>query len=215
MAIESIGIIPDGTRRWAQREKISLFEGYQHAFKNLAQQINALSDRGVKRIHIYMFSLYNLKRNPVEIKACLDAECEFITKLIASQWSIQVIGDINAISHIHNDIANVIQNISFSFSENDKTIIYLYIGYSFSQHIESIIKNCSSASSIVETLTKEKLDFIVRTGGATTLSDFLPIESRYSQLYFLPTLFNDFSVSELMALCEEYEKTILQFKFGE
>lgn len=215
MAIESMGIIPDGTRRWARREQVSLFTGYRHASANLAKHVEALSQREVRHIHIYIFSIYNLKRDPEEVRACLDAACEFIVELMASQRCIYVSGDIDTISRTHKRIAEVIMGIPACHANNGETAIHLYIGYSFLQHLESVLRNEPSISSIISTLTRRKLDLVIRTGDAITLSDFLPIESRYSQLYFLPTLFNDLSVSELMALCDQYERTFPRLKYGE
>ena len=70
-------------------------------------------------------------------------------------------------------------------------------------------------SSVVATLTKLSLDLVIRTGDAITLSDFLPIESRYAQLYFLPTLFNDLTVDDLMGICDQYEAALPTLKHGE
>ncbi len=216
MAIKSIGIIPDGTRRWAKREGVSLPIGYRHAFANLTEHIDALSQRGVKHIHIYMFSIYNLKRNPDEIIDCLDAECEFIARLIDCNRPIFVSGDVEAISLAHTGIGEVIKTIpSSSHTSVDKTAIYLYLGYSFIQHLETALKNERSISSVVEVLTKRSIDLVIRTGNAITLSDFLPIESRYAQIYFLPTLFNDFTLRDLMGICDQYDAAFHTLKHGE
>lgn len=215
MAIESVGIIPDGTRRWAKREKISLLSGYRHAFANLTAHIEALSTRGVKHVHVYMFSIYNLKRSNDEIKSCLDAECEFLANLIACNKCLYIYGDIVAVSGIHVGISEVINSIISRKPSNDETAIHLYIGYSFMQHIGSILRDEPTVSSAIATLEQLSLDFVVRTGDAITLSDFLPIESRYAQLYFLPTLFNDFTVDDLMDICNKYEATSTTFKYGE
>ena len=215
MTIKSIGIIPDGTRRWARRERLSLLTGYRHAFANLAKHIDALSQRGVENIHIYMFSIYNLKRSIDEVKDCLDAECEFIEKLIACNRCIYVSGDIDAVSRVHIGVAEVIDSIPSCNDSDDEAAIHLYIGYSFIQYLESVLRNEFSVSSVVATLTKLSLDLVIRTGDAITLSDFLPIESRYAQLYFLPTLFNDFTVDDLMGICDQYEAALPTLKHGE
>lgn len=216
MGIESIGIIPDGTRRWAKRKGISLSSGYIHAFANLSDQIDALLQRSVKQIHIYMFSIYNLKRSKNEIIACLDAESEFIKKLVEKKIPVIVLGDIEKITNAHAGIGKAIDSIPLHHNlVGDETTIYLYIGYSFIRHLEMVFSNELSISSAIDVLTARKLDLIIRTGGAITLSDFLPIESRYAQLHFLPTLFNDFTVSDLIAICNQHEEDSITFKHGE
>ena len=64
-------------------------------------------------------------------------------------------------------------------------------------------------------LLDTSIDLLVRTGGARTLSDFLPIELRYAQLYFMSPLFMDFGIGDLMAVCDEYERDFPDLKFGE
>lgn len=215
MAIESIAIIPDGTRRWSKRERLSLLDGYHHAFDNLLNQVDALARRGVKNIHLYLFSIYNLRRPIEEIQACLDAECVFIENLTKQNYRLSVYGDIDAISQVHERIANMARNITSYLRDSQMPVIHLYIGYSFHHHIESILRYESSQSSILAALTESKLDIVIRTGYAITLSDFLPIESRYAQIYFLPILFNDLSVLQLMELCDKFDQGRFDLKYGE
>ena len=74
MPIRSIAIIPDGTRRWSQSHQLDLEAGYTMAFKGLFRTTVALLERGLKSIHIYMFSEFNLKRETSEILSCLKVE---------------------------------------------------------------------------------------------------------------------------------------------
>lgn len=215
MAIESIAIIPDGTRRWSKREGVSLLDGYHHAFDNLLIHVDALEKRGVKNVHLYLFSIYNLRRAIEEIQSCLDAECKFIENLTKRKYRLAVSGDIEAISQVHERIANAARNIPSYLCDDESPVVHLYIGYSFHHHIESILRSVSSQSSIVTALTESKLDLVVRTGDALTLSDFLPIESRYAQIYFLPILFNDLSVLQLMELCDKFDKCRSGLKYGQ
>ncbi|UFS70255.1 undecaprenyl diphosphate synthase family protein [Geomonas sp. RF6] len=216
MAIRSIGVIPDGTRRWAAREGISLPCSYAHAFKNLTKHIDALSKRGVRHIHVYMFSLYNLKRIRDEIDACLDAECEFIDNLVAREIPIAVYGDIEAMRDAHARIAEIMERLRYvQHPEGDATTVHLYIGYSFENHLRALLAGKREISSIVESLAAERIDLLIRTGGASTLSDFLPIHSRYAQLHFLPALFNDFTVRELISICEQHDAASKAYKYGE
>lgn len=215
MPIDSIAIIPDGTRRWSKREGLTLLDGYHHAFDNLLIHIDALEKRGVKDIHLYLFSIYNLRRAIEEIQACLDAECVFIENLTKRKYRLAISGDIDAISQVHKRIANAAKNIHAYLPSNETPVIHLYIGYSFHHHVESILRSGISQSSILSALTEPKLDLVIRTGDALTLSDFLPIESRYAQIYFLPILFNDLSVPQLMELCDKFDQGRFGLKYGE
>jgi undecaprenyl diphosphate synthase len=215
MAINSIAIIPDGTRRWAERENVPLHDAYLRAFDNLKHQVIALSRRGISHIHIYLFSIYNLKRSREEINACLDAESYFIDDLTHSGVKVSVHGDIDAIERVHPKVVNTARNLRCTIDMTDGPLLHLYIGYSFEHHLKSFANSLDRSSSFINNLLESKIDLVVRTGGAITLSEFLPIESRYAQIYFLPELFNDLTVGKLIDLCDEYDAFCSSLKYGE
>lgn len=216
MAIEGVGIIPDGTRRWATREGLPLYEAYTLAFGNLSNQIEALKNRKVAHIHIYLFSIYNLKRRKSHILACLDAECEFILSLVSSGHNISIHGNLSALEIVHPAIAKTARRVmNKPPCKSSSTLIHLYIGYSFQHHIEQMKSSVDSVESLITTILSTKIDLIIRTGGAITLSEFLPIEARYAQIHFLPMLYNDFTTKDLITLCDLHESSILSLKYGE
>ena len=55
-------------------------------------------------------------------------------------------------------------------------------------------------------------DLVIRAGGVTRLSNFLPWQSTYSELYFSDKLWPDFDGNELDIAIEEYSQR--QRRFG-
>jgi undecaprenyl diphosphate synthase len=55
-------------------------------------------------------------------------------------------------------------------------------------------------------------DLIIRTSGELRLSNFLPWQSAYSELYFTPTLWPDFNRNELILAVSEFNRR--QRRFG-
>jgi undecaprenyl pyrophosphate synthase len=216
MGIRSIGIIPDGSRRWAAREGQPLYEAYLQTFRNLRRHVDLLQGRGIRHIHIYAFSRFNLKREPHEVLACLDAENLFLQELVSGGYRIRIRGDLEAISPIHPRIVQTALSIGTVPQEHDqRPLVHFYLGYSLRYYLESIGRTSKDIRDFIESLLSDSIDLIVRTGGAATLSEFLPIEARYAQLFFLPTLFNDFLPEELSDICDRYEAEAASFKYGE
>lgn len=54
-------------------------------------------------------------------------------------------------------------------------------------------------------------DLIIRTSGELRLSNFLPWQSAYSELYFTPVLWPDFNQDELMKAIEDYNRRHRRF----
>jgi len=55
----------------------------------------------------------------------------------------------------------------------------------------------------------EEVDLIVRSGGAETLSQFLPLQAAYARMAFLPSLFNDLTVGRVLDVVTEHERLTL------
>lgn len=213
--LQNIALIPDGARRYAQREGIDLETAYLHTSEHLVRLCEALSKRGLKNIHIYSFSIHNLKRAPTEVFACLNAGCEFIRMINKAELNVQMHGDLMAIANTHPELARLCATCHGYFFPKFQTTIHLYIGYSLGHYLATLQNTYVNQEELRSHLLDTSIDLLVRTGGARTLSDFLPIELRYAQLYFMSPLFMDFGIGDLMAVCDEYERDFPDLKFGE
>lgn len=213
MPIRSIAIMPDGTRRWAQREQIDLEAGYSLAFQGLLNTTIALLGRGLDNIHIYMFSEFNLSRNASEIISCLNAEDVFVNDLAANNVAIRVHGRYGALSQYNPHFVATLDGLSNRPPQVRVSTVHLYVCYSFANHVEEL-RSTRSIEALLDYLIRAKIDMVVRTGGARTLSDFLPTELRYSQLIFLDDLFNDVGTDFYLQLCNDYDRRESGFIYG-
>jgi undecaprenyl pyrophosphate synthase len=213
MPIRSIAIIPDGTRRWSKRERIDLEAGYSMAFQGLFKTVRALLDRGLHNIHIYMFSEFNLGRDASEIISCLKVEHAFVKELVANNIQLQVHGRYSSLVQYNPGFVATLKELPTKPPQRQDPSVHLYICYSFARHIEEL-RSTLPADEVLDYLAREKIDMVVRTGGARTLSDFLPTELRYSQLIFLDDFFNDVDVNEYLRLCSDYDQREPSFKYG-
>ena len=57
----------------------------------------------------------------------------------------------------------------------------------------------------------KEIDLVLRTGGAITLSQFLPIQTSYSRIVFLEKLFNDTTVEEVLRFITDHEERELLY----
>jgi undecaprenyl diphosphate synthase len=54
-------------------------------------------------------------------------------------------------------------------------------------------------------------DLIIRTGGVSRLSNFLPWQGAYSELFFSETLWPDFTKEEFLAILSDYHQRERRF----
>lgn len=215
--VEHLGIIPDGSRRWAHREKIDLTPSYRLAMKKLLEILSLSYDRGVNAVSVFLLSKANLKRSADDLDAVAIAEEELLAGMLPSlvqafSLSVQFAGLLEiAPERIQAGARKLLSGLQASPLSRTRRL-YLCIAYDPLDEMASAGPNFGSAG-IRSLWVPEPINLVIRTGGAITLSNFLPIQCGYARIVFRDELFNDFSPETLLQLLQEHEE--LHLKFGE
>jgi len=102
--------------------------------------------------------------------------------------------------------------------KNDKMILNIALNYGgrdeIVRAIKKIIKDQVPAEKITEELVLNYLDtkglpevdFVIRTSGEMRLSNFLPLQSTYAELYFSKVLWPDFDEKQLDLALKEFQR---------
>jgi undecaprenyl diphosphate synthase len=211
-----VGIIPDGGRRWAKKNNVSLSESYAVSRDLVVQIAEYLFSVDVAELSVYLSSVQNFRRNDSEIDSFTSVTSNGISNEIlklASLLSLEVriIGDDSSLSP---ETISLLANHNKKLDDKIARKINLCISYNPSEEIENAIKQREGDRSFVEYLwVKRPLDLIIRSGGANLLSNFLPLQSGFARLYFLDELFNDIKLSTVVDVIEGFNE--LNRKFGD
>lgn len=220
-AITCIGIIMDGNRRWAKEHNLLTFEGHRRGYDTLTEATLWARDMGVKHLIAYAFSTENWKRSEEEVgylmklfRFVIENEGERLKK---EGVRIFFVGDR---ARFPEDIQKGM--VTLEDATKDSARITLSIAVSYGGRTEIVAAACALAGEgkeITEERFAEKLwtapmpdpDLIIRTGGEHRLSNFLPWQSVYSELFFIDTLWPDFSQKEFHAIIQEYQSRERRF----
>jgi len=211
-----IGIIPDGTRRWALRERRPLIDAYTLMMQKLINIIDYLFDQKFKSISIYLSSDQNFKRPNDEILAVCTAEsilCNEYLPTVVETHNTQVLiaGTLDRLPTFFKESLLNINELSLS---KTKTRLYLCVAYN---PIEEIVQACKKSKKMDKLPNNlwvfEPMNIVVRSSGDNTLSNFLPLQAAYSRLYFIPKYFNDLAVEDFQAVLHNYQS--LNLRYGE
>ena len=211
-----IGIIPDGCRRWAKNNNFSYFEGYKIATDHLFKIVQACFEERVGILSIYGISYENFKRDDSTIKAFCNAYQDLINLNLCDYCKdknidLYIIGNEKILPKGLKKIKKNLDGIKKKI-ENKK--IYFLTGYNPLQEIFACFSKIDNINNFTQNLwVKEPLDFVIRTGGANLLSNFLPIQSAYARLYFFQENFPDLEISKILGVIKEYKG--LERKYGE
>lgn len=212
--INHLALIMDGNRRWAKKHHFMPWIGHKQGTQTVKTVIKFCIDRSIKHLSLYTFSLENFKRSAVEQKYLFDliitsAE-KFLPDLLKQGVALTFIGNLALFPQATQQACSEIEKQT----QNGTNLkVSLLFGYGGQQELVDAAKNIArdiqactiNLEDITEDLFKKYLwssnipnaDLIIRTGQHMRLSNFLPYQSAYSELYFTDTLWPDLTIDEL------------------
>lgn len=203
-----VGLIPDGLRRWAKANGAPLGEAYLKGAEKVTEILLTLQRHGVQTVSVYNLSRANLARQKAELDAVYAASMQFLTALIPDNFdrsvcSVRLHGDRKALPDKYVAAAEDLEaamrgsdfriNILAAYDANDE----LRIAYERTQR-----EGCDISAA----LDIGPVDLVIRTTPEPLLSGFLPVQSQYAQLIFLPTPLNDLAVQDIDDLIAAYRR---------
>ncbi len=194
-----IGIIPDGNRRWAERNGLKKQDGYEHGLLPGLRLLRAAKERGVKELTYYGFTVDNCKRPKEQVAAFSDACCKAVEMIADEGVDVLVVGNTNSPCFPNKLLPYTsrkfekLEKLEES-GKSEKMRVNLLINYGF----EWDMKNGWVSSEI------PRIDMVIRWGGMCRLSGFLPLQTVYSDFYIVNDLWPDFKEEQLDAALEWY-----------
>jgi len=209
-----LAIIMDGNGRWAKERGYIRTKGHEQG-ANVTRDITEYCAKHptIETVTFYAFSTENWKRPKYEVS--------FLMKLLNS-WLL------NELETYHKFGAKfeTIGNIEGFSPKLQKTIAYIKKETAHHTNVtqilalnygsrEEIAKAASRLAKRNEEITEESLgneintpyteiDLMVRTSGEQRLSNFLLWQLSYSEFFFTPTLWPDFTPTELEDIIGQY-----------
>lgn len=205
-----IAILPDGGRRWARTNSATLDQSYSLTIQKLYSISAALLRRHCNHVSILLSTEGNHRHRTADEVRCiadnirtLVVRClnEFETETSCTVESFVLPGLFGTES--------IPATIKFAEDPASSRKLSLFTGYNFQREIglaiDAASRNGKSASEFAEYLwVSRPVDLVVRTGGYSVMSAFLPLMTGYSRLYFLPDLFNDTSETTYNRIVDEF-----------
>lgn len=207
----------DGNRRWARGLGLPTLEGHRRGYSKLKDVGNWCLDRGVSYLTVYAFSTQNWDRSKEEIAYLMDLFHRALTSEVEEfnrrGIRIRVIGRREGLPEA---VRRAASDAEARTAGNTRGTILLAINYGGREEIVDAARAAMLAGIKPDELTPDRLasfryapdvpdpDLIIRTSGEQRLSGFLTWESVYSELYFTPVSWPDFSAQDLDAALAWY-----------
>lgn len=207
-----VAVIMDGNGRWAKSRGLPRVAGHRKGLTVAEDFIDYSLSLGVKYLSLFVFSTENWKRPSSEINSLFSLADKYLSrfeKFCANRVRVVVSGEREGLP---TKLVEKINFIEEKTREFDAICVNLCINYGGQREIVEAVKrlNAQGAEITVDSIGANLYhqlpppDIIIRTGGQKRLSNYLLYQSAYAELFFIDTLWPDFTK-------EEYDKILAEF----
>jgi len=222
---QHIAIMIDGNRRWAKKHGLSAYEGHRAGIKRVVSTIRYALKREIKVLTLYGFSTENWKRTPDEVNHLMSIFIEFAQKY-APEFKKQGIQfrHLGSMDKLPVNLQKALKMAQKLMRNNKKMILNIALNYGgrdeVKRAVQKIIRDKIPAEKINEQIILNHLDtkglpdpdLVIRPSGVLRMSNFLPLQSVYSELYFPKIYWPDFDEHQFDLALKEYARR--QRRFG-
>jgi len=221
-SLKHLAIIMDGNGRWAKQRGLTRTKGHEKG----AEIIQDVTHYCAKHPHIetvtfYAFSTENWKRPKLEVDFLMKLLDRYLKKELDTYQKnnvrFQAIGNIDAFS---SKLQQRIRYTQEATKHNTDLTHILALNYGgraeITQAVNQLIsqgkKEVTEAdiSSALQTPYSD-IDLLIRTSGEERISNYLLWQISYAELSFTPTLWPDFTITELEHIISEFEQRTRRF----
>jgi len=200
----------DGNGRWARMRGLSRTLGHRKGVESAREIISACQKFRIKALTLFAFGMENWKRPSKEVRNLFRLFYLVLRKDIArihqDNIRLRILGDRSIFAP---QLIKAITDAEKLTAQNSGLILNIAVNYSgrwdLLQAVQKLCdKNQGDAKSITEEALSEQLslhgvpepDLFIRTGGVLRISNFMLWELAYTEFFFTPTLWPDFTPDE-------------------
>lgn len=215
----------DGNGRWAQERNLPRSEGHKAGARSVRTVVTECRRLGIPYLTLYAFSRENWKRPKEEVSFLFDLLVQFLKSeealLLSQSIRLHVLGEIGEFPLVTRQ---VLKSVCTTTSGNTAMVLNLALNYSGRHEILQAVKRMISQKISLDNLDEEGFktflytsnqpdpDLIIRTSGEQRMSNFLIYQGAYSELYFTPVFWPDFSEKDLHLALTDFRQR--QRRFG-
>lgn len=216
-----VAIILDGNGRWAKSKGMPRNYGHMQGAKNVETICRAAYEMGIEYITMYAFSTENWKRPQEEVDALMKLLESYLVNCVKiankNNMCVKIIGDVTGLTE---GFQKKIAELEEKTKDNTGLHFQVALNYGSRDEIRRAVTKIASEvatgelapEDITEACISDHLDtagmpdpdLMIRTSGEQRLSNYLLWQFAYSEFYFTPVPWPDFTKEELQKAVEAY-----------
>ena len=225
-----LAIIMDGNGRWAKAKGFPRLKGHEEGAKRVMEITEEAKKLGISYLSLFAFSTENWKRSSREVNGLFKIletfAKQYKQRLLDDEIRFVVSGDIWPLPSSTKTFIEDLVSVTKHFTSH---ILNVCLNYGGQQEIveasKKIVQAVNDKTLLVEDITFETMldyswlgkllppiDCLIRTSGEQRLSNFMLLHLAYSELFFVPIHWPDFTKDQLHLVLEDYARR--QRRFG-
>lgn len=218
-----VAIILDGNGRWAKSKGMPRNYGHMQGAKTVEVICEEAYKMGIQYLTVYAFSTENWNRPQDEVDALMKLLRNYMKTCLKTaaknNMCVRVIGEK---SRLDEDIRNRIAELEEATKNNTGLHFQIAINYGGRDEIVRAVKKLAQqvfdGTLQPETITEQTIsdtldthgipepDLLIRTCNELRISNFLLWQLAYTEFYFTPVAWPDFTKEELEKAVEAYNR---------
>lgn len=216
-----VAIILDGNGRWAKAKGMPRNYGHVQGAKTVEVICEEAYKMGIQYLTVYAFSTENWNRPQDEVDALMKLLRNYMKTCLKTaeknRMCVRVLGEK---SRLDEDIRTRIEELEEATKDNDGLHFQIAINYGGRDEIVRAVRKVAdkvvSGELAKEDITEECIsdcldtagipepDLLIRTCNEQRISNFLLWQLAYTEFYFTPVPWPDFTKEELVKAVEAY-----------
>lgn len=224
-----IAVVMDGNGRWAAKRGRPRTLGHKAGLKALRKIVEHCGKLGVAELTVFAFSSENWNRPKQEVSRLMDLFMRALDKetrqLHENGVKLRFIGELAV---FNPELQQRIRNAEECTRENQRMTLNVAANYGgrwdITQAARALARACEQGEMRAEDINEavfarhlmlaegSEPDLFIRTGGEMRISNFLLWQAAYSEFYFSPELWPDFTPECLDAAIADF--ALRERRFG-
>lgn len=219
---EHIGVIVDGSRRWAKAAGSTTVQGHQAGANKIEEFLGWCTETDVKVVTLWLLSTDNFNRPKEELVPLLGIIEDTVRSLAADgRWRVHHVGALDLLSP---GMQRTLKEAEEATADVDGILVNVAIGYGGRQEIadavRSMIQDAQERGTSMEELAEKVSvdligshlytvdqpdpDLVIRTSGEQRLSGFMLWQTAHSEYYFCDVFWPAFRKVDFLRALRDY-----------
>ena len=217
-----VAIIMDGNGRWARGKGLPRSAGHRQGVETVRETVRFCSYLGIKALTLFAFSTENWRRPAEEVNFLMSLPEQYLQtelpELVKNNVQVKLLGDPD---RLPEQVTRAIDEGLAATAKNSGMTLSFALNYGarmeLLQAVEALIRDLPENKK--EVAVSEELfgsylytaglpdpDLLIRTGGEYRISNFLLWQLAYSELWFTPVYWPDFSKQHLLEAITDFQQ---------